>query len=208
MPSVQSVVTRFKQAKNEGEKTRDTLRNIGIHLNNLAHNQKFQKGLTPEDFRNVKEDVQEHLDSITKVLFGVHVPEIKKYIADEVIGALKLAIDLANSQNEPDDLRQAIYVAYDRLKSAVDMLADNPDNDEVKQMLSRELYMLLPRDNSDEVRYERAIKLSKQLAESEKGNKAKAFYKELSAGLQAALDGHLELRRAAAFAFKMLPKAK
>lgn len=210
MPSAQSVVARFKQAKNEGEKTRETLRNVAIHLNNLRDDRRFrEEGLTPADFKDIKGQVQEQIDAITKVLFGVHVPEIKQYIADEVVKFLNMAVDIANAQNDPDELRQWIYAAYDRLDRAVKMLYENPDNDEQKLLLSRELHMLMPMpDNADEIRYERAIKLSKQLAETEKGKKAKDFFKELAEGLQAALDGHMELRRAAAFAFKMLPKAR
>lgn len=194
-------------AKSKGLQTRDVLRNITIGLNNLRRDQAFEKGLTPEGFREMKAKVQGYINDITQVLFGVHVPETKKYLAEEVVGSLNLAIQYANAQNDSDALQYAIHVAYDRLDRGVQMLADTPDNDELKERLSGILGRLIPTGNTEEHWYEQAIEVSGKLAESESG-KSQVFFRELKEGLSTALSGHLELRRAAAFAYKMLPKAR
>ena len=199
------VIERFKEAKREskGLKTRETLRNINIGLNNLAH--KDPKGANAAWYAEMQDQADKFIDEITQVLFGVHVPDVKKYITDEVIESLKQAVSIAKTKKDAKGVQYAVYVAADRLRSAVTMLADSPDLDEQKQYLARDLRSLLPDGNYQENTYERALKLSQEIAKGEKG-KAKAFFEEHAQGLEAARDGHLELRRAAAFAYKMLPK--
>jgi len=209
----QQLVERLRNArkmgaKSKGVQTREVLRNITIGLNNLQRDPAFdKKGLTPTGFKEIKAKVQDYISDITKVIFGVHVPEVKKYLAEEVIGSLNLAIQYANEQNDSDALQYAIHIAYDRLDRGVQMLADSPDNDELKERLSGLLYHLVPTGNTEERWHEQAIEVSGKLAETERG-KSQVFFHELKDGLSTALAGHLGLRRAAAFAYKMLPKAK
>lgn len=201
----QRIIERFKEAKSKGLKTRDTLRNIAIGLNNLAH--RDPKGANAAWYAEMQDQAGKFIDDITKVLFGVHVPDIKKFITDEVIDLLKKAVTIAKTKKDANGVQYAIYVAEDRLRIAVKMLEDNPDLDEQKQHLSQLLSLLLPQGNSEERWYEQALKLSKDIGSQSKG-KAKDFFTELAQGLEAARDGHLELRRAAAFAYKMLPKGR
>jgi hypothetical protein len=212
----QRVAQRYAK-KSQGLETREALRNIAVLLNNLKF--KFDPDLIgPGFYDDGKKNLQDAIDSVTKHLFKVHVPDIKKYIVDEVVNSLKEAaksVDAGKakfdkgkpSKNEAADARHAVYYAQDRLAVAVQMLAQNPDNDEQKEMLARDLSSLVPMDNKDAHLYERSIKLCEELSKSEKG-KSKEFFTELKKGLEAAYEGSKELRSAAAFAYKMLPKVR
>ncbi len=206
MLSSQNLVERYKQAKNEGRKTRDTLRNVTIGLNNLR-NRLDPKRMTPTWYEDATKEVSASIDEITQVLFGVHVEDIKKFITEEVIGSLKQALSIAKTKKDAEGVQYAVYVASDRLRSAVEMLEKMPDLDEKKERLARTLHMLLPSGNFEENWYEDAIKLAKQIAADEKG-KAKTWFEGLVDGLEKGLAGYKDLRAGAAFAYKYLPKAK
>jgi hypothetical protein len=200
----QRVVARYRQARDEGPRARAALNNARILINNLID----EAGRDSSDLNVVAGKIESVIQEITKSTFGLHLDSVKKHITgqDGVIGNLKYAL-AGVASGDRRDVQVGLSRAWTFLGGAIDELAENPDDEEKKQQLSGLLFSLVPNGNTQERWLEQAIKLSKQLAATQTGKK-QAFFAELVTGLQAALDGHLELRRAAAFAFKMLPKVR
>lgn len=206
-------VARRYAAKSKGVATRSALNNIKINLNNLSHSLD-PKDAGPPFFQRADSEIRASINDITKQVFKVHVPEVKKYIVDETLEALKDGLKWvtkgqakgnAPAKSEAEAVQYAVYLAQNSLKVALEKLEQNPDSDEQKEHLAHTLKMLLPSGHSEDTWYNQAIQLSGELSKSEKG-KNQAFFSELKKGLESAYEGYQELRSAAAMAYKMLPK--
>lgn len=191
-------------AKAKGPDIRSALNNARISLNNISS--KFGRDTEKMDIKAAVEMFEDVKDQITSVMFTIGDATAKQHLTRTVLSEIEQGIDAAKSGDARGVGVSAIRAA-NFLEGAIEHLAQNPEGDEKKEILARDLAMLVPRYGDNEAIYQRAINTCKQLAEGEKP-KAKAFYTELAKALEGSLQAQMDLSSAAAESYKILPKAR
>ncbi len=197
-------IARRSAAKSNGPDIRAKLNNARIALNNIQS--KYGRGSKGADLQAAVKDLEEVIQTVTSVVFGISNDEAKTHLIKSVLSEVNQAITAAQAGDQ-----RGIEIGAGRastfLDGAIEHLEKNPDAAEQKEILSRYLIQLVPRYGDNETIYQRAINLCKQLAEGEKA-KAKDFFTELAKALEGSLEAQMDLSSAAANAYKMLPKAR
>lgn len=210
-----NVVRRYKDAaKSKGPDIRSKLNNARITLNNIQSQYGSSRG-TEVDFDAAAKKIQEAVDMVTSVTFGLHLDEAKKYLTQQggVVNSLNEALSAAKERTS-ESSREIGYLtgrASMYLESIIKILDDNPDTEEQKERLAQYMSSILPHSvtsGGDEALLEKAVKLCDEIGKSETSPKKHAFFAELSVSLRTYLDAQKALRSSAAFAYKMLPKAR
>lgn len=213
MAEIKNVVARHKAAKpSKGPDIRGKLNNARISLNNIQSQYGSSRGKV--DFSAAAKAIQEVIDMVTSVTFGLHLDEAKKYLTQSggVVSTLNEALAAAG-EGTSESSREIGYLtgrASMYLESIIKILNDNPDDAEKKERLANIMAYIYPhseQDGSSERNFERAIKLCKEIAESEKA-KGKAWFTELGEALEKVSEAKKDLRSAAAFTYKMLPSLR
>jgi hypothetical protein len=207
MPIQTNVVRRYIAAKSKGPDIRAKLNSARISLNNIQS--RYGRGNKTPDFAVAVKDFTETLNEITSVLFSVHDDVAKGHLAKSVISEINQGIEAAKTADQ-----YGIEVSAGRaslfLEGALEHLENNPDNAEKKERLSRLMSFIFPmseQNGSSDSNFEQAVKLCKEIAEDEKP-KAKTWFTDLAEALDKVNDAKKDLRSAAAFAYKMLPKPR
>jgi hypothetical protein len=192
-------------AKSKGPDIRAKLNNARIHLNNIQS--QYGRGNKKPDFAAAVKDFAEALDEITSVLFAIPDAAAKDHLTRAVISEINQGIDAAKAADSAGiEISAGRAVSF--LEGAIEYLNKNPDHDEKKERLAGLLASILPyseRDGTSDYSYEQAVKLCKEIAETEK-TKAKGWFTDLAGALDKVNDAKKDLRAAASFAYKMLPK--
>lgn len=206
--AIKDIVAKFKEAKpSKGPDIRGKLNSARIYLNNLQS--KYGRGVKNPDFKEAARELEEVLDSVTSVLFAIHDTEAKSYLTKSVISEIHQGIDSAKA-GDAYGIEVSASRASTYLQGTIEYLNANPDGDEKKERLAHIMAFIMPyseRDGTSERNFDQAVKLCKEIADSEKA-KAKAWFTELADALEKVSEAKKDLRSAAAFANKMLPKVR
>lgn len=195
-------------AKSKGPDLRSKLNNARIGLNNIQS--RYGRGSGDVNLQAAVKDLEGILQEITSVLFAIRNDEAKAHIVKSVISEVNQAISAAKTGDQAG-IEIGAGRASTFLDGAIEHLAANPDADEQKETFARYLDTILSHEvtsGSSETLMERALKLCNELGVSEASPKNRQFYIGVALALRGYIDAQKELRSAAAFAYKILPKVR